>query len=170
LLLRNAAIVDVGWAGPGLATLAIFYACIWTGIFRGANGRWRRWPAFWDCGWRFICFFRACLASPEEGRYIQFAAANGRRILPYASWFFSEFQAVLTVVLSLPFLLASLNPAAPLSRLEKIGAAIWLVSICGEAVAITSLNRFRKNPENRGKTYRRGCGAIHVIRIIFLSG
>jgi len=31
LLLRNAAIVDVGWAA-GLATLAIFLRCAWTGI------------------------------------------------------------------------------------------------------------------------------------------
>jgi steroid 5-alpha reductase family enzyme len=153
LLIRNAAIVDVGWAA-GLATLAIFYAVEGPGYYA------RKWAiasmaGFWGLRLAAYLFFSRVAGKSEEGRYLQLRK-EWKTHLPLRFLFFYEFQAVLTVVLSLPFLLASLNPATPLGRLEKIGAGIWLVSICGEAVADYQLNRFRKNPENRGKTYRRG--------------
>lgn len=153
LLLRNAAIVDVGWAA-GLAILAIFYAVLGQGYFP------RKWAmaamaGFWGFRLGIYLLFSRVLGKPEEGRYIQLRR-EWKTHLSLRFLFLFEFQAMLTVVLSLPFLLTSLNPAAPLGRPEKIGAAIWLVSICGEAAADYQLNRFRKNPENRGKTYRRG--------------
>src|SRR6266481_3242191 len=121
LLLRNAAIVDVGWAA-GLATLAIFYAVLGPGYSA------RKWAmaGFWGLRLAIYLLFSRVLGKPEEGRYIQLRR-EWKTHLALRFLFFFEFQAVLTVVLSLPFLLASLNPAAPLGRLEKIGAAIWLV-------------------------------------------
>jgi steroid 5-alpha reductase family enzyme len=153
LLIRNAAIVDVGWA-TALATLAIFYAV------KGPGYSARKWAiatmaGFWGLRLAAYLFFSRVVGKPEEGRYIQLRK-EWKTHLPLRFLFFFEFQALLTVLLSLPFLLASLNTAAPLGTLEKIGAAIWLVSICGEAVADYQLNRFRKNPANRGKTYRHG--------------
>ena len=153
LLIRNAAIVDAGWAAS-LAILAIFYA------MRGPGYPARRWAiaamaGFWGLRLAAYLLFSRVIGKPEEGRYIQLRR-EWKTHLPLRFLFFFEFQAVLTVVLSLPFLLASLNAKAPLGRLEKVGAAIWLVSIFGEAAADYQLNRFRKNPQNRGKTYRRG--------------
>jgi steroid 5-alpha reductase family enzyme len=153
LLIRNAAIVDVGWA-TALATLAIFYAV------EGPGYSARKWTiaamaGFWGLRLAVYLFFSRVVGKPEEGRYIQLRK-EWKTHLPLRFLFFFEFQALLTVLLSLPFLLACLNPAAPLGTVEKIGAAFWLVSICGEAVADYQLNRFRKNPANRGKTYRRG--------------
>lgn len=153
LRIRNAAVVDVGWAA-GLATLAIFYAVAGPGYWA------RKWAiaamaAFWGLRLAAYLLFSRVLGKPEEGRYVQLRR-EWKTNLPLRFLFFFEFQAALTVVLSLPFLLASLNAGTPLGRLEKIGAAIWLVSICGEAVADFQLNRFRKNPANTGKTYRRG--------------
>ncbi len=153
LLIRNAAIVDVGWAA-GLAMLAIFYAILGPGYSA------RKWTiaamaGFWGLRLAAYLFYSRVVGKPEEGRYVQLRR-EWKTNLPLRFLFFFEFQALLTVVLSLPFLLSSVNTIAPLGRLEKIGAAIWLVSICGEAVADYQLNRFRKNPANKGKTYRRG--------------
>jgi len=153
LRIRNAAIVDVGWAA-GLAMLAIFYAVEGSGYFA------RKWAiaamaGFWGLRLAVYLLFSRVAGKSEEGRYVQLRR-EWKTNLPLRFLFFFEFQALLTVVLSLPFLLAGLSPGAPLGRLEKIGAAIWLVSICGEAVADFQLNRFRKNPANKGKTYRRG--------------
>jgi len=153
LLIRNAAIVDAGWA-TGLATLAIFYA------IEGPGYPARKWAiatmaGFWGVRLAVYLLFSRVVGKPEEGRYVQLRR-EWKTNLPLRFLFFFEFQALLTVVLSLPFLLASLNTVAPLGRLEKIGGAIWLVSICGEAAADFQLNRFRKNPANRGKTCRRG--------------
>jgi steroid 5-alpha reductase family enzyme len=121
LLIRNAAIVDVGWAG-GLAVLAFFYAIAASGYPA------RKWAM----------------------------AKEWKTYLPFRFLFLFEFQAVLVVVLSLPFLLACVNPAAPLARIEKIGAGIWLLAMIGEAVADEQLDRFKKNPANSGKTLRAG--------------
>jgi len=153
LIIRNAAIVDVGWAA-GLAMLAIFYAAEGPGYYA------RKWAiaamaGFWGLRLAAYLFFSRVAGKPEEGRYVQLRK-EWKTHLRLRFLFFYEFQAALTVVLSLPFLLASVSPAVPLRRLEKIGAGIWLVSIFGEAVADFQLNRFRKRPENRGKTYRRG--------------
>src|ERR1700720_763271 len=153
LLIRNAAIVDAGWAA-GLAMLAIFYAT------RGPGYSARKWAialmaGFWGLRLAIYLLFSRVLRKPEEGRYVQLRR-EWKTHLALRFLFFFEFQAVLTVVLSLPFLLASLNPSSPLGKPEKSGAAIWRVSICGEAIADYQLNRFRKNPKNRGKTYRRG--------------
>jgi steroid 5-alpha reductase family enzyme len=153
LLIHNAAVVDAVWAAA-LATLAIFYAA------KGPGYSARKWAialmaGFWGLRLAFYLLFSRVIKKPEEGRYVQLRR-EWKTHLPLRFLFFFEFQAVLTVLLSLPFLLASLNTAAPLGKAEKIGAGIWLVSICGEAIADYQLNRFRKNPGNRGKTYRRG--------------
>src|SRR5260370_26972222 len=100
-------------------------------------------------------FFWRVVGKQEDGRYVQLRR-EWKTQLPLRFLFFFEFQAVLDVILSLPFLLASLNIRPSLAKVEEIGAAIWLVGICGEAAAAYQLNRFRKNPENKGKTYRSG--------------
>src|SRR5712664_60254 len=147
LLIRNAAIVDVGWAA-GLATLAVFYA------IEGPGYSARKWAiaamaGFWGLRLAVYLLFSRVVGKPEEGRYVQLRR-EWKTNLPLRFLFFFEFQALLTVVLSLPFLLASLNTVAPLGRLDKIGAGIWLVSICGEAVAGCQLNRFRKDRASKG--------------------
>jgi steroid 5-alpha reductase family enzyme len=153
LLIRNAAVVDVGWAA-GLAMLAIFYA------IKGPGYAPRKWAiaamaGFWGLRLAVYLLFSRVAGKPEEGRYVQLRR-EWKTHLPLRFLFFFEFQAVLDVTLSLPFLLASLNTRPSLGKVEKIGVVIWLVSICGEAVADYQLNRFRKNPANRGKTYRSG--------------
>jgi steroid 5-alpha reductase family enzyme len=76
--------------------------------------------------------------------------------LPLRFFFFFQFQALLDLFLSLPFLLACLDTSAPLGIPEKIGAAIWIVGILGESVADAQLEAFKKNPANKGKTCRAG--------------
>src|SRR6266852_4902368 len=132
LRIRNAAIVDVGWAA-GLAMLAIFYAA------EGPGYPVRKWviaamAGFWGLRLAAYLLFSRVVGKPEEGRYVQLRM-EWKTNLPLRFLFFFEFQALLTVVLSLPFLLASLNTVALLGRLEKVGAGIWLVGILGEAVA-----------------------------------
>jgi len=153
LLIRNAAIVDVGWAA-GLAVLAFFYAIAAPGYAA------RRWATasmvgFWGLRLAAYLLFARVIGKPEEGRYVQLRK-EWKTYLPFRFLFLFEFQAVLVVVLSLPFLLACVNPVAPLARIEKIGAGIWLLAMIGEAIADEQLNRFKKDPANSGKTLRTG--------------
>ncbi|MGC1902589.1 MAG: DUF1295 domain-containing protein [Candidatus Acidiferrum sp.] len=153
LLIRNAAMVDVGWAA-GLATLAIYYAAAGPGYLA------RKYAiavmaGFWGFRLATYLLFARVLGHPEEGRYVQLRK-EWKRHLALRFLFFFEFQALLDVVLSAPFLIACLDIKAPLGLLEKIGAGIWLVSMLGEAIADQQLHSFKKNPANAGKTCRSG--------------
>lgn len=153
LLIRNAAIVDVGWAA-GLGILAIFYA------FAGPGYYARKWAiasmaGFWGLRLAAYLLFARVLGHPEEGRYVQLRN-EWKTNLPLHFLFFFEFQALLDVVLSLPFLLACMDTRVPLGVWAKTGAAIWLIAIAGEAFADKQLNAFKKNPANKGRTFRAG--------------
>jgi steroid 5-alpha reductase family enzyme len=153
LLIKNAAIVDFGWA-VGLALLGVWYA--WAGPGYSA----RKWAiatmaGFWGLRLGIYLLFARVIGHPEEGRYVQLRQ-EWKTNLPVRFLFFFEFQALLDVVLSLPFLLACLNTQAPLGILEKTGAGIWVVAIAGESLADWQLDAFKKNKANRGKTCRAG--------------
>ena len=51
---------------------------------------------------------------------------------------------------------------------EVWGGIIWALGVGGESVADFQLNRFRRNPNNRGKPAGRGYGDIPAIPITFL--
>ena len=153
LLIRNAALVDVGWAA-GLGILALFYAAVGPGYAA------RKWAmasmaGFWGLRLAAFLLFARVLGHPEEGRYVQLRK-EWKTNLALRFLFFFEFQALLEVVLSVPFLLVCMNPRAPLGVVEKTGAGIWLVAIIGEAIADQQLNKFKKDPANKGKTFRGG--------------
>lgn len=153
LRIRNAAIVDVGWAA-GLGFLAIYYAYAAPGYPK------RKYliaamAAIWSFRLASYLLFARVLGHPEEGRYVQLRQ-DWKTNLPLRFFFFFQFQALLDLVLSLPFLLACLNTDAPLGFFEFVGAAIWLFGIACETVADAQLDAFKKNPANKGKSCRAG--------------
>jgi len=153
LLIRNAAIVDAGWAAA-LGILALYYAVAGPGYPA------RKWAiasmaGFWGLRLAAYLLLSRVVGQPEEGRYVQLRK-EWKNHLALRFLFFFEFQALLVAVLSLPFLLTCLNTRAPLGRVEKFAAGLWLVSMIGEVIADLQLNTFKKNPENHGKTYRAG--------------
>lgn len=62
------------------------------------------------------------------------------------------FQAVLCWIVSLPLQAAitAPGPARP-TLLDAVGAALWLMGFCWEAVADYQLLRFKRDPANRGR-------------------
>ena len=152
LAMKNASIVDAGWAG-GIGTLAIVYA------LRAEGDPLRAWViasmgALW--GLRLAShLLKRILGEPEEGRYVQLRR-DWKTNLGLKFFVFFEFQAVLGVVLSIPLLIPTLNPRPGLSILEIAGVALWLVAIAGEAIADAQLRGFKADPSNRGRTCRAG--------------
>ncbi len=69
---------------------------------------------------------------------------------------FYYFQAVLAVVLSLPFALVMVQDARDISVLEFVGAGIWLIAVFGESVADAQLRSFKADPANKGKVCQKG--------------
>ena len=151
--LRNAAIVDAGWAG-GLALIAAIYA------WRGPGDELRRGVmaalvGLWGLRLAGYLFFTRVLGHPEEGRYVtlrdKWKTGIGWKFL-----IFFEAQAVLCGLLSLPFLAAALDPAPALRPVETAAIALFALATAGEALADAQLNAWKRNPANRGRTCRAG--------------
>lgn len=151
--LRNAAVVDVGWAG-GLAFLGAFDASF-AGGYEPRAALIGAMSAIWGLRLALYLLFTRVIGQPEEGRYQQLRREWGGNIgLKFLLFF--EFQALLCVALSAPFLLASANPKGELSPLEYAGAAVWLAAFAGETAADWQLHRFKSSPANRGAVCRAG--------------
>lgn len=152
LRLKNASVVDPGWA-YGLALIAIAYAVM------GPGDSGRKWlgaamAALWGLRLGTHLLLRI-VGQPEEGRYQQLRKDWGGNIaLKFLAFF--ELQALLDVVLSLPFLVAALNPQPALNFLEYAGASLWLVAMIGEAIADAQLSAFKRDPASRGQVCQRG--------------
>jgi steroid 5-alpha reductase family enzyme len=145
--LRNAAIVEAGWAF-GLALLALIYAT-------HAVGYWRRTvfllPMALTWGLRLGVFILLTRGNePEEGRYAdlrqKWGASAGFNFLLYF-----EAYALLAGLLSLPFALAMHDPNTGLSELENLGGVICAVAFLGEILSDVQLARFKRNPKNKGR-------------------
>jgi steroid 5-alpha reductase family enzyme len=150
---RDAGIVDVGWA-LGLGALAVYYGLAGDGLPA------RRWlvallGGLWGGRLALHLFFDRILGKPEDGRYQTLRAGWGQNA-PAAFFVFFQAQALLDILLSLPFLLAARNPAPRLAPFEVGGALLWLIALLGEATADRQLAAWRADPAHRGRTCRAG--------------
>lgn len=151
--MKNAAIVDGGWAG-GLALLAILYGTLAGGygprrLLIGLMG------AVWGLRLSLYLLLTRVIGHPEEGRYVELRRKWVSNI-PVKFLAFFEFQAVLCVLLSAPFLVAALNADPYVSPLEWSAALLWLVAFTGEVAADQQLHMFKSDRSNKGKTCQLG--------------
>lgn len=146
----NAGIVDVFWAG-GTGAGAILFALL------GSGGVWLRvilavLGGLW--GIRLAAhLWKRVRSEPEDGRYQNLRAHWHGSQLNF--FLFFQFQALLIVLFSVPFLAVARNPRG-FGLWVLAGVAIWLASVIGESAADRQLARFRADPANRGHTCRSG--------------
>jgi steroid 5-alpha reductase family enzyme len=151
---NNAGFVDVGWS-LGLPILAVLYAL-------GAEGAAQS-PRMWLLTGMVVVWgvrlgghlLSRILREPEDGRYREIRR-NWQHNLKLKFLLFFEFQAILDVVLSIPFLLVALDHAQPLSVFEYAGVFLWMVAVVGESIADAQLVAFKRDPQNRGKVCQYG--------------
>ena len=148
--------VDAGWAGS-LGLIAILY-----GMCAPGDLHRRLLVAVLGGAWGLRLAFhlaRRILAGPEDGRYIQLKA-EWKVALPRKFFFFFQAQALLAVLLSLPFLWPSLDPRRGLGFLPWLGAGLAVVSNLGEALSDAQLRRFKADPVNHGHVCRAGLWSL----------
>ena len=151
--MNNYAIVDFGWA-VGLASVAITYALLSHG-YLWRNVMFAVMAGIWGLRLGFYLLLTRIIGHPEEGRYQQLRR-DWKTNLPFKFFLFFQFQGLLDLFLSLPFLFAALNPIPTIQPLEIAGFVLFLVAKLGEATADAQLNRFKKDPSHKGKTCRVG--------------
>jgi steroid 5-alpha reductase family enzyme len=143
--IRNAGFVDVVWS-YSFAGLALLYAALGTGegVRRGLVVLM---AGLWSLRLGTYLWKRVRGHHPEEdGRYAELRARWGAKA-PVEMLKFFLFQAALAVLLSVPFLIASSNPAPGTSALEWTALGLWLVALMGEGVADAQLAAFKKTAE-----------------------
>ena len=150
---RNAGIVDVGWS-LSLPLMAVLYAAAGTG---DAGRRWLIAGMFCLWGGRLAAYLlRDRIVGREEDRRYADLRARRSPVIALDFFLFFQVQALLAVVLSLPALIAALNPDPRITPLEIGAVLLWMVAVGGEAVADRQLERFKALPSSRGRTCRAG--------------
>ncbi|HEY3287468.1 MAG TPA: DUF1295 domain-containing protein [Gemmatimonadaceae bacterium] len=148
--------VDAFWAG-NLAVITFGYAVFLSGdatrraVVAVVGGLW---------GARLAAHIAVrVMRGPEDPRYVALRAEWGGKLARRFLRFFM-LQAVVDVVLSVPFLLMALD-AAPFGRpLELAGLMLWAIALGGESVADAQLARFKRDPAHRGRVCRIGLWSV----------
>jgi steroid 5-alpha reductase family enzyme len=146
----NAGIVDVLWAG-GTGVGAILIAILgegaaWPRVILAVLG------SLW--GARLAMhLWRRVRDQAEDGRYRELRAHWGGNQFKF--FLFFQFQSLLIVLFSLPFLAVARNPHG-FDVWMLTGILIWLGSVIGESIADRQLARFRADQASHGRTCRVG--------------
>jgi len=148
----NAAWVDVGWA-YGLGLIVVFYACFGSGsltsrLLAGIMG------GLWSARLGTYLFNRV-KNEKEDGRYGEIKR-NWKTNLPLKFFLFFQVQALLDVILSIPFLVMVQDSREDLQWTHWLALSIWVISMVGEAVADRQLAHFKSNIDHKGQTCRQG--------------
>lgn len=143
--IRNYGFLDAVWS-LSIALLAPAYA-LYSG---GASVR--RWSfatigTLWSLRLGLHVLLRVCRHHPSEDARYQTLRQRWRG--PWMFLLFFELQALIAVVFSLPFLLASVNPTPQMSPTEWLGLAVALFAIVGETIADRQAEQFKRDPRNR---------------------
>lgn len=153
LRMRNAAVVDAGWAasvGIGAALAAV--------LGEGDPTR-RALVGAVGVAWSLrltLHLVRRIAAEGEDPRYAALRASWGGGDLRWRFLGFFLFQGALAVVLAIPFLAAASDPEPGVHWVTWAGAALALVAVVGEGIADAQLRAFRADPANRGRVCRSG--------------
>jgi steroid 5-alpha reductase family enzyme len=159
LRLKNAGVIDVVWgANQALAAAVFAVLCSGWGPRRFAMA-----AMVAVTGLRLTFYLtRRVLSHAEEGRYVALReewTANGGLSIDLKFLGFFLFQAVLVILLAVPFYLVSQNPAVGFSALEQAAMALFFVGFLGESLADAQLKAFKADPANKGRTCRQGLWA-----------
>lgn len=152
---RDASLVDVGWAlGLGAMGLVAAHA--------GSGDAGRRLllaglATAWSLRLAAHLYFDRVRGKPEDGRYAALRSSWGPRA-NRNFFFFFQAQALLDLLLALPFFAAAARPER-LGPVDWAAAALLVLSVLGETLADRSLAAFRADPANRGKVCREGLWA-----------
>jgi steroid 5-alpha reductase family enzyme len=150
--INNYGFLDAIWS-LSVAILAPIYAVL------GSGNPWRR-LAFtlvgvaWSLRLGLYILIRVWRHHPQEDK--RYRTLRNQWPGPGRFLLFFELQAVIAVLFSSPFLLASCNPRPTLGALELTGLAIASLGIAGEAASDWQAQRFKSDPANKSLVVNRG--------------
>ena len=144
LRIRNYGYLDVIWS-LSVAMLAPLYALLGTG-YSARRLAFASLGALWSLRLGIYIFIRVTRHHPHEDR--RYATLREKWPGPARFLLFFEIQALIAVMFSLPFLLASVNPRPHLSVVEITGLAIAFLATAGESLSDWQAQQFKRDPQN----------------------
>jgi steroid 5-alpha reductase family enzyme len=149
---ENAGMIDPVWV-YSLGTVAVLYAVLGTG-----DPSTRALAALGGLIWGARLgthLWRRNFGQPEDARYHRFREAWGDAAPRRMFWFF-QLQVVISMLLSVAFLVPAYRSSEPATVWILLAVAVWIASVTGEGLADRQLRRFKNDPSNRGKVCRVG--------------
>ncbi len=150
--IKNYGLLDVAWS-YGVAILAPFYA------WNATGDPWRKWlitavGILWSLRLGTYILLRVIRHHPSEDQRYQ----TLRKQWPGPGMFllFFEFQALLVVIFSLPFLLVACHPGSGLQVVEWIGLGLAILAIAGEWLSDRQMQIFKSRSSDRTEVCRVG--------------
>ena len=150
---RNAGIVDVAWAfGTGI--LGVWFA------LHGSSGDSARGViiAFLVGVWSIrlgVHLASRVFRESEDGRYRYLRGVLGGWTQPVMFLFF-QVQALWGLMFALPMWAAAQSTSHTIAWHDWMGIGVWLVAFVGEVVSDRQLDRFRRDPDNKGRVCQVG--------------
>jgi steroid 5-alpha reductase family enzyme len=149
---KNAGMIDPIWA-MSLGAVAVLYAWLAIGdkttrVAVGIGG------LIW--GMRLgLHLWKRNAGHDEDPRYHKFREQWGVDVNKKMFGFF-QLQVVISMLLSIAFIVPVYRVSAPSVWTLIVSAIIWLISILGEALADRQLHAFKADPANKGKVCQAG--------------
>lgn len=155
---NNYGLVDIAW-GLGFVVVA------WTSFF--TTNEWRTQSLailLLVSAWGFRLFwhlFKRNWNSPEDYRYVRMRKRWGTTLVNLKS-FLNVFalQGVLLFIISLPIMNSFYQEKTTFQWWQVAGIIIWLIGFYFEVVGDLQLERFKKEPANKGKLLTTGLWSL----------
>jgi len=150
--IRNYGFLDVAWS-YGIAVLAPLYA------LQGHSYGPRVWiftaiGAAWSLRLGTHILVRVLKHHPKEDPRYHSLRQSWPNPLAFLAFF--ELQAVIDVILSLPFLLVAYDSRPGFTSLDLVGLALAAIALLGETAADLQMKHFVSSPANKGKVCKAG--------------
>ncbi len=143
---KNAGIVDLGW------TFSIFLMALACYVMVPGDAIRKKVIFIMVLLWaiRLLAHLtRRYIKGPgEDARYHAWRLEKGDHSGSFFLFVFL-FQAVLSIILSIPFWIIASHSAAPLEYVEFFAILLWTIAFVGESLADHQLSRFKADPANR---------------------
>ena len=149
---RNYSFLDVAWSYT-IAVLAPLYA-IWGDGYLPRRVILATIGTAWSLRLGTHILVRVLQHHPKED--VRYESLRQDWNSPFQFLLFFELQALIGVILSLPFLLTAYNAAPSLHPIEIIGYALALLALGGEALSDHQMSTFQRDPANKGRVCRAG--------------
>lgn len=150
----NAGIVNIAWSA-GFAPVVLLFAAAGSGApsRRALIGAM---VSLWSLRLGAYLYVRVSAHHPlEDRRYARLRSEWGAQANAKMFGLF-QLQAALLALLSVPWLLVCLNPRPGLQTIEWAGCLLWIIALCGEALADRQLQAFKADPAHRGAVCQAG--------------